>query len=79
MSQDTATPTADTKHPVSPHQHANRLYPEDQSRVDQYLKEGVNEAERSPFRPLRLMAWLTAVIVLLGVLSRLIGYFVIPS
>ncbi|MFK0572589.1 DUF3094 family protein [Endozoicomonas sp.] len=73
MSQDTAKPSDNC------HQPENRLYPEDQNRVDQYLKEGVNEVERSPFRPLRLMAWLTAVILVLGVLSRLIGYFVIPS
>lgn len=68
-----------TKPLTSLHQQSNRLYPEDQVRVDQYLKEGVNEAERSPFRPLRLMAWLTTVILLLGILSRVIGYFVIPS
>ncbi|WP_020581643.1 DUF3094 family protein [Endozoicomonas elysicola] len=78
MSQDTATPITDQKH-LAPDRQVNRLYPEDQERVNQYLKEGVNEAERPPFKPLRLMAWLAAVIVLLGVLSRLIGYFVIPS
>ena len=59
--------------------HSGRLYPDDQDRVDQYLKEGINKVHRSPFRPFRLMIWLTVVIVLLGVLSRLIGYFVLPS
>ena len=79
MSQDTAAPIADKKHFANSAQQLKRLYPEDQERVDQYLKEGVNEVERSPFRPLRLMAWLTVVIVVLGVLSRFIGYLVIPS
>lgn len=60
-------------------QQPTRLYPDDQDRVEQYLKEGINQVNRSPFRPFRLMIWLTVVIVLLGVLSRLIGYFVLPS
>ena len=67
-----AATTTDSDHP-------GRLYPDDQDRVDQYLHEGINEVHRSPFRPFRLMIWLTVVIVLLGVLSRLIGYFVLPS
>ena len=57
----------------------SRLYPEDQQRVDQYLHEGINEVERESFKPKRLMLWLTAVIVVLGVISRVVGYFVIPS
>ena len=57
----------------------SRLYPEDQERVDRYLQEGINKIERPAFRPLRLMAWLTGVIILIGALSRIIGYFVIPS
>ncbi|WP_257284602.1 DUF3094 domain-containing protein [Endozoicomonas sp. SESOKO1] len=79
MSQNTAAPVADKKHCANSAQQSTRLYPEDQERVDQYLKKGVNEVERSPFRPLRLMAWLTVVIVVLGVLSRLIGYLVLPA
>ncbi|WP_083232801.1 DUF3094 family protein [Endozoicomonas atrinae] len=79
MSQDTTAPITDKRHFANSTQQSKRLYPEDQERVDQYLKEGVNEVERSPFRPLRLMAWLTVVIVVLGVLSRFIGYLVIPS
>lgn len=67
-----AATTANSDHP-------GRLYPDDQDRVDQYLNEGINEVHRSAFRPFRLMIWLTVVIVLLGVLSRLIGYFVLPS
>ena len=57
----------------------SRLYPKDQERVDQYLNEGTNKIERPPFKPLHLMGWLTFVIILLGVLSRVIGYFVLPA
>ena len=55
-----------------------RLYPEDQQRVDQYLHKGINEVERESFKPLKLMLWLAVIIVILGVLSRVIGSFVIP-
>ena len=55
-----------------------RLYPEDQRRVEGFLHEGVNEVERNNFKPLRLMAWLTAFIVVLGVISRVVGSFVVP-
>ena len=50
-----------------------RLYPEDQQKVDEYLKQGGNNAERKPFRPWALMAWLLAAIVTLGILSRMIS------
>lgn len=33
----------------------NKLYPEDQARVDDYLKRGYNDTERKPFRLLRLL------------------------
>ena len=54
----------------------NRLYPEDQARVDQFIRSGVNAVSRQPIRPLRLMGWLLVIIVALGVLSRVIGQFV---
>ena len=54
-----------------------RLYPEDQAKVDQFLKQGVNSVERSSFKPWRLMLWLAVIIVILGGLSRLIGVFVL--
>lgn len=79
MRQNTSIPDANKKHIANSAQQSKRLYPEDQQRVDQYLQEGVNEVERSPFKPLRLMVWLTVVIVVLGVLSRIIGYLVLPS
>ncbi|WP_263322235.1 DUF3094 domain-containing protein [Endozoicomonas sp. Mp262] len=54
----------------------NRLYPEDQERVDQYLNKGINTVHRQPFRPIRLMAWLLVIILTLGLLSRLIGQLI---
>ncbi len=33
----------------------NRLYPEDQAKVDEYLRRGYNNVERKPFRPLKLL------------------------
>lgn len=47
----------------------NRLYPEDQARVDRYLCEGYNDVERKPFKPIRMMLMLSAVVTVLSVLS----------
>lgn len=45
----------------------NRLYPEDQARVDEYLKTGYNDVERKPFRPLYMMImWNVVVFGFLG-------------
>ncbi|MGI9278176.1 MAG: DUF3094 family protein [Endozoicomonas sp.] len=54
-----------------------RLYPEDQAKVDRFLSTGINANERNRFRPLKLMFWLALTIVILGVLSRLIGVFIL--
>lgn len=54
-----------------------RLYPEDQAKVDRFISTGTNATERNRFRPLKLMFWLGLVIVILGVLSRLIGVFIL--
>jgi hypothetical protein len=51
----------------------NRLYPEDQAKVDEFIKRGVNAVERKPFRPLRLMIMLVVVVVGLSVLSQLLA------
>lgn len=40
----------------------NRLYPEDQARVDEFLRTGVNSVERKPFKPLRLLVMLIVVV-----------------
>ncbi|MGB0360107.1 MAG: DUF3094 family protein [Endozoicomonas sp.] len=70
---------SETIKPVNHNQDTDRLYPEDQAIVDEYLKSGTNKIERSSFKPLRLMFWLTIVILILGGLSQFIGYLIIPS
>jgi len=51
----------------------NRLHPEDQAKVDEFISRGVNAVERKPFRPLRLMIMLIAVVIGLSVLSQLLA------
>ncbi|TGD72974.1 DUF3094 family protein [Mangrovimicrobium sediminis] len=51
----------------------NRLYPEDQKRVDEFLQRGVNSVERKPFRPMRLMLMLIVVVVALSGLAQLLA------
>lgn len=53
--------------------HKNHLYPEDQAKVDEFIKRGVNSVERKPFRPLRLVILLIAVVMTLSVLSQLLA------
>ncbi len=55
----------------------SRLNEADQKQVDEFLKEGINETERNRFRPGKLLLWLTAVIIVCGVISRVIGHFVV--
>ncbi len=47
----------------------NRLYPDDQAKVDKFLSEGVNSVERKPFKPFRLLVILLIVVTTLSVLS----------
>ena len=47
----------------------NKLYPEDQTRVDGYLREGYNDVERRPFKPIRLMIMLFTVVTLFSIMS----------
>lgn len=49
----------------------NRLHPEDQARVDEFIKRGVNSVERKPFRPLRLLLILIAIVMALSIFSQL--------
>ena len=51
----------------------NRLYPEDQARVDAFLKRGVNSVERKPFKPFRMILLLIAVVTFFSILSQLIA------
>jgi hypothetical protein len=53
--------------------HQNRLYPEDQEKVDGFISRGVNSVERKPFRPLRLLVVLIAVVMGLSILSQLLA------
>ncbi len=51
----------------------NRLYPEDQARVDEFLSRGVNSVERKPFRPMRLLIMLIVVVMGLSILSQFLA------
>lgn len=47
-----------------------RLYPDDQAKVDAFLKQGVNSVERKPFRPLLLIFLLIGVVTFFSLLSQ---------
>ncbi|MDA8647012.1 DUF3094 domain-containing protein [Porticoccaceae bacterium] len=51
----------------------NKLSKEDQQRVDEFLARGVNDIERQPFRPLRLLGVIWIVVAALGFISWYIG------
>lgn len=55
----------------------SRLDPEDQRRVDEYLKAPQHQVERKPFRPLLLLALVVGVTIGLGLLSRLLSGLVL--
>jgi hypothetical protein len=50
-----------------------RLKPEDQAKVDEFVKRGVNSVERKPFKPLRLLILLIVVVVGLSLFSQLLA------
>jgi len=54
---------------------ANRLYPEDQAKVDEFIKRGVNSVERKPFRPLRLLLLLVVVVMGLSLFSQVLVHW----
>ena len=51
----------------------NRLHPEDQTRVDEFILRGVNSVERKPFRPLRLLIILIAIVLGLSIFSQFLA------
>ena len=51
----------------------NRLYPEDQAKVDKFTSTGINSVERKPFRPMRLLLMLVGVVMGLSILSQLLA------
>lgn len=55
----------------------SRLTPEDQQRVDDYLSAPQHRVERRPFRPLFLLLMVVAVVIGLGLLSRLLSRLVL--
>ena len=50
-----------------------RLSAEDQAKVDDFVSSGINAVERKPFRPIRLLFILIAVVSSLSVLSLLLA------
>lgn len=50
------------------------LYPEDQAKVDAYLKSSVNNVERKPFRPLFLLFLLLIILAGLSGIAFLVAY-----
>jgi hypothetical protein len=56
---------------------SSRLNPDDQQRVDQYLSAPQHQVQRQPFRVWRLLLVILAVVVGLGLLSRLLSRLVL--
>lgn len=56
---------------------SSRLSPDDQQRVDQYLSAPQHQVQRQPFKPWRLLLVILAVVVGLGLLSRLLSRLVL--
>ena len=52
----------------------SRLKPDDQERVEEYLRLTQNRVERKPFRPWLLLCVVLVVVIGLGALSRLLSY-----
>jgi hypothetical protein len=51
----------------------NRLYPEDQKKVDEFIHRGINAVERKPFRPMRLVILLIVVVTTLSIFSQFLA------
>ena len=52
----------------------SRLKPDDQERVEEYLRLTQHRVERKPFRPWLLLGVVLVVVIGLGLLSRLLSY-----
>ena len=52
----------------------SRLKPDDQERVEEYLRLTQHRVERKPFRPWLLLGVVLVVVIGLGILSRLLSY-----
>ncbi len=53
----------------------NRLHPEDQAKVDEFVNRGINSVERKPFRPGRMMILLILVVTGLSILSQFLAQY----
>lgn len=51
----------------------DEMYPEDLERVKHVISTGVNSVERRPFQPLKLLAVIWLVVVVLGGVSYLLA------
>ncbi len=51
------------------------LSEEDQAKVDKYLQSGYNDTERKPFKPIKLMFVLYAIVIVLSVMSLWLATF----
>jgi len=57
----------------------NRLYPEDQKKVDEFINRGINSVQRKPFRPMRMMIMLVVVVNLLILVSQWLVRHYLPG
>ena len=67
--KDTQTQSDDT----TDRSYQNRLKPEDQKRVDEFVSRGINSVERKPFKPMRMMLLLIGVVLVLSIFSQLLA------
>lgn len=51
----------------------NKLNPDDQAKVDAFLKQGYNEIERKPFRPMKLLGILFVIVSFITVGSLVLA------
>ncbi|MBB5188609.1 MULTISPECIES: DUF3094 family protein [Zhongshania] len=51
----------------------NKLNPEDQAKVDAFLKQGYNETDRKPYRPLKLLGILLVIVSFITVGSLMLA------
>ena len=51
----------------------NRLYPEDQAKVDAFVSTGIHSVKRKPFRPGRLIVILVVIVIGLSVFSQFLA------
>lgn len=56
---------------------SSRLSPDDQAKVDRYLSAPQHQVERQPFKLARLLLIILAIVIGLGLLSRLLSRLVL--